>query len=845
MKRVLSKPIWERAIAMNDTASNAQQNPARGYRPLALTLTGFKGIRSGLGRDAVTLDIEAMAGDATLVAIAGANGRGKTTVMDNLTPYPVMPSRAGADGLGAFSYHDQVYLPESQKELVWEHRGRRYKSQLVFRINGKRRTEAFLFEQAGSVWQPVVMADGTVCDGKVDTYEKAVCELLGPPETFFTSVFSAQGKRPLSAYRNGEIKTLLADLLGLDQVREQGARAADTARLLKNGLSVIRQEQAAAVATIDRLAGEMATLGNTEAALTQATTAKTAAAQALDTARAAEATVAARAQVAAGQEQRRAELLAERDRTISSAKAALQRIDEESARIGVRSGALAQRVAARLHELGETRARLMRQRETHRQACAGADRIVWASRRLSLAERVTHLRGERAEAARALADKADQLRGQHRLVNQQIEGFVREAGQVSLRHADLTRRFGLVAAVPCAGTDLQGRCKLLGDAREAQAMLPSVDARIDALKGRQRAAEAQRSALAERLVPLADAAQRRNAAERRLESARARSSKLARLAAREGELLQSRAAIAAVETELGQLPQTGPTETEDEAAERSEIAAARDRLEGERVRAVADRDVSAGRVDAALAALSAPFDRRRLDLARQVSGQAESGLRSAEQAHLEAVRRQERWRAVQAQHARARAEQAAGDVRATDVAAELSGWTLLAKCLSNDGVIALDIDDAGPTLAGLANDLLLACYGRRFTLEIRTQVAMAKGEMREGFDIVVHDGQGGESRSVTQLSGGERIWINECLTRAIALYLAGNAGREYATLFCDEADGPLDPQRKRMFMDMKREVIRLGGYEREFFVSQTPELTAMADKVIDLDAFALAAGEVR
>lgn len=42
-----------------------------------------------------------------------------------------------------------------------------------------------------------------------------------------------------------------------------------------------------------------------------------------------------------------------------------------------------------------------------------------------------------------------------------------------------------------------------------------------------------------------------------------------------------------------------------------------------------------------------------------------------------------------------------------------------------------------------------------------------------------------------------------------------------------------------MFMEMKREVIRLGGYQREFFVSQTPELTAMADKVIDLDSFAM------
>jgi DNA repair protein SbcC/Rad50 len=160
---------------------------------------------------------------------------------------------------------------------------------------------------------------------------------------------------------------------------------------------------------------------------------------------------------------------------------------------------------------------------------------------------------------------------------------------------------------------------------------------------------------------------------------------------------------------------------------------------------------------------------------------------------------------------------------------------LLAKCLSNDGVIALDIDDAGPTFAALANDLLLACYGPRFTLEVCTQTATAKGELREDFDIIVHDGLRGESKSLKLVSGGERVWINECLTRAIALYLAGNTGRRFGALFSDEADGPLDPDHKRMFMEMKREVLRLGGYQREFYVSQTPELTAMADVVIDLD----------
>jgi exonuclease SbcC len=123
-------------------------------------------------------------------------------------------------------------------------------------------------------------------------------------------------------------------------------------------------------------------------------------------------------------------------------------------------------------------------------------------------------------------------------------------------------------------------------------------------------------------------------------------------------------------------------------------------------------------------------------------------------------------------------------------------------------------------------------------VSIKTLIETGKGEQREGFDIMVHDGEAQDSKSVSLMSGGERTWIEACLTRAIALYLAQHSGRRYATVFSDEADGSLDPEHKRMFMDMKREVLRLGGYDQEFVVSQTPELTAMADAIIDLNAMA-------
>ncbi len=55
-------------------------------QPLKLTLKGFRGIRDGLGLEQITLDLERLADGAELIAIAGANGSGKTTIMDNLTP---------------------------------------------------------------------------------------------------------------------------------------------------------------------------------------------------------------------------------------------------------------------------------------------------------------------------------------------------------------------------------------------------------------------------------------------------------------------------------------------------------------------------------------------------------------------------------------------------------------------------------------------------------------------------------------------------------------------------------------------------------------------------------------
>lgn len=806
--------------------------------PLSLTLKGFNGIHDGLGRDALTLDFAQLAGEAQLVAIAGANGRGKTTVMENMHPYLTMPSRASLAGPGGFSYYDHTYLPENEKDLVWEHGGRRYRSHIVIRQNGKRKTEAFLFLQDGAGWAPCRLPDGTVSDGRVETYERCIEALCGSADTFFTSAFSAQGKRQLTAYRNAEIKSLLADLLGLDDIRALGQQAAETAKLLNAGLLVLRHEQASLDEALRRNAAERLRLAGAAERLSEAGAGRSVAQQALERARAAELTLLAERQRARDSETRRAELISERQAAIDGSRQAMASLQAQDAVERQRLERLAQQLAARISQAQTRRRQLLARRQEGLDIVARAAAVRRACRREGLAGQVSAARSERVEQCRQRARRLNDLENTQRAALQKLAAIEREAGQAVLRETDLMRRLGLSNDVPCAGSDLQGRCKLLGDAREARALLPSAGSKIASLAEQKAAAKEELEKIRAALLAHADAPAGLQEAEQRQSRAQKRASRYAVMAARAGEVTQASAALAEIDRELALLAQ-GEGESPAERAERAQIGEARQLLADQRERQAAQQSAILRRIAEALAALPEPIDPQLPVRARQTIEQAAAAVAAADQDYLSAAGDVQALAFAQRQAAELAAGQARDAAHASRVESELGNWKLLAKCLGNDGVIALVIDDAGPALASLANALLLACYGPRFTVSIRTLAATGKGGQRETFDIVVHDGESDQSKSVGLMSGGERVWINECLTRAIALYLTQHSGRHYATLFSDEADGSLDPQRKRMFMDMKREVLRLGGYAREFFVSQTPELTALADAVIDLDAWAV------
>lgn len=805
--------------------------------PLSLTLKGFRGIRDGLGLDALTLDLERLAGDAQLVALAGANGRGKTTILDNLHPYLTMPSRAAVAGAGGFSFYDQVCLPEAEKDLVWFHAGRRYRSQVVIRNNGRRATEAYLFAQdAAGQWRPLQLPDGTVSDGKTGSYVRCVEHLLGSAETFFTAAFAAQGKRQLSAYQAGEIKTLLADLLGQEEIRNEGRKAGQVVDLLKAGLVAMRQERAGLDAPLQRLDAERQRLAAAPARVESLARTQRERGQSLDSARNRLAQLQATFDQSRGTEARRAQLNTERTELIQAGRQSIEAIKAQESSQRQRLEQLDRRIATRKAQVAAQRQGLARQRQQCEGILQAEGTVRRAVRRALLADILLTARSARLQAARERLSSLRQCTTQQDAARQRVQAVEREAGQAALRSEDLGRRFGLTREVPCAGTDLQGQCKLLGDAREAQTLMPSAQGTIRRLADEKGAAQRKLDRLTAQWQRLKEAPQELARAEALETRARDRAVRYTRLSAREGEIRQARVRLTDIDRELAAMaPAAGQTDTPEEQDERRQIDLALQALATQHEHQAKHYRQMLDRLDASLAGLPPAFDGRLLAEARNAVATAQQDAARADRDHLQAVRDAEALAALDRQARELNDRQQAVAARIANVELQLGNWNLLAKCLSNDGLIALAIDDAGPTLAGFANDLLLACYGSRFSVSLLTQVETKKGEQREGFAIEVHDGESGQSKHVEQMSGGERVWINECLVRAVALYLAQHSGRCYGTLFSDEADGALDPARKRMFMAMKREVLRLGGYAREIFISQTPELTAMADAVIDLD----------
>jgi exonuclease SbcC len=773
-------------------------------RPLTLTLTGFIGVRDGMKRESVTLDLQTL--PTGLIALTGPNGAGKSTIMDNLHPYRIMPSHATKLSVDGFSYWDHVYGAQALKEFEWEHSGVRYRSSFAFRKPGKTgKAEYFLAWRDGDGrWQPMQTGDGTISDGKAETYDLCVNSVCGSLESFFTSVFSAQNRRPLASYGASEIKALLAELLHIDDLRTLSARAGEVAKVLGRTLDATQQQLVALGAKRDRAA-----------LVDQAITSD---AQSITSTRESRETLNTRS---ASLTDQRAALVAKQTAN-ASAQARLRELATRRSQIATALQALATDATADARRFNQRRTSLNSAIAEHTAVIAQRDAIVGATAARDAAQARIGAEEARVAPIQSAIELLEAKQLELTSASSRLKGLESEGSSRLTLLTSLEQQASVIATVPCAGHDMHATCPLLAQARSADTKVQEQRISLSTLRAEYRAKRDTVERLTPEVRQLAGKRAELKDVNDQIAAARRDLQKAVDLAARKPLLDAATEGLAKAKAELVVLGTEEASLSARREAQQTQLTAEAKEL---------DAEVARLGVDDVTGAIA--------DIDRQLT-QCREGIAAAE-ARIETLIRSQATREVERQSLTA--ELAGFDAtqsRAQNISDEIARWKLLAKGLGNEGVIALTIDDAGPALTKMVNDLLLACYGMRFTVEIQTQRALASGELREGFEILVHDADHDSTKAVTVMSGGQKVWINECLTRGIALYLASNAGQPYQSLFSDESDGPLDPQRKLQFMRMKREVLRQGGYEREFFISQTPDLVAEADAVIDVAALAAA-----
>lgn len=176
-----------------------------------LQLRGAIGIWKGLGLEEIEIDFSKF--DGGLIALVGENGRGKTTIIENLHPYRRLVTREG-------NIADHFYLKDSYRKLEFVLDEKTYRSEIY--IDGlTKKVEAYLIENGIAL-----------NDGKLTTYDSMVETTFGSEELFFNSIFSAQKSQGLSKLNASEKRDLFYELLRLNDYERYCSRTKELVKLL-------------------------------------------------------------------------------------------------------------------------------------------------------------------------------------------------------------------------------------------------------------------------------------------------------------------------------------------------------------------------------------------------------------------------------------------------------------------------------------------------------------------------------------------------------------------------------------------------------------------------------------
>lgn len=192
--------------------------PSHSFRLLYASIKGAIGIE----KPEVTLDFSKYS--SGVIVMIGHNGAGKTTILENLHPYPCMLTRTG-------KLRDHFYARDSHRILIYaDETGKKYKITMQIVADIKTGSVKYYVEtDSGDGWKPV-----KECDGNLDSYSKYVEETFGSLPLFMRTSFFTDKETSscpdISKTTKSERMDLFSKLAGTDHFATLHQITKDTAK---------------------------------------------------------------------------------------------------------------------------------------------------------------------------------------------------------------------------------------------------------------------------------------------------------------------------------------------------------------------------------------------------------------------------------------------------------------------------------------------------------------------------------------------------------------------------------------------------------------------------------------
>lgn len=739
----------------------------------SLRLRGAKGIWKNQKKDEIFLDLSAY--DSGVIALVGKNGKGKTTLIENMQPWAQLLTRDG-------TLKSHFRLRDSCRELHFTDLSTGWKYRATIEINAATASggaEYWLHVDKGTGYEPLPGITGRLAD-----YETAIGELFGSLEMYLWTAFATQDPPDLSKATKGQRKALFAELSGIDYLERYKETAKGKADALDSEIARLdyQIEAAESVAASlpekkDELEARRREVDATAKDMKRLEVEGIAARKAVDDAVDAERKASESVQKAT----RAASDLATAECAIKDTQAEIEgyKLATEKRPAAEATIREYEATAKRRDELAKEKAAvdqknheaLLTYQDTTRGILAKQDQ---ARRELDEARRtLSHLESAAAVAASNLkAEIADHCPTCGQLLPEEKRTALKEAHEQDVQTAKNAK------------ADLERYNEV-------------VNQKADALRA---------IVFSPEPVPTP------------FEKAQELNDLTVDLSFMESEARAAREVINAAQTAAIRSEEAERRITDKKAL----IVALRPAADGlEEARQVHDVAIST------LSTKKAEYENIRS--AYQEKREANAVAGSAVSMLIRAIAEAEK--VIQGA---ANAEKERGEK-----ALESADWRTLERACGPDGIQALELDALAPSIALMTNKLLQASYGERYSVRFDTTRIGGKGSKArqiEDFLIFIQDAETGEEQEIGTLSGGEAVWFRKALYDSFAIIRAQNTGIRFATAFLDEADGALDPIARQQYLAMLQAAHSESHRHHTIIITHSAELQAMIGQTIDVAA---------